>query len=96
MEKSFQQQELARCGMEQPWPLGQKINLPGHFHEPVILEAVREIVGGVECQVRLPDGTLEEAILSPAEAALLVREAKEEQKPALSAVCHEVSILTRP
>lgn len=68
--------------MEKHWPLGQKINLPGHFHELVVLEAVREIAGGVECQVRLPDGTLEEAILSPAEAALLVREVKEEQKHA--------------
>lgn len=63
------------------FPIGQKINLPGHFNEPVVLEAVREIVGGFEFQVRLPEGTLDEAILSPDEAARLASETIETAKP---------------
>ena len=54
--------------MNNQFPIGQKINLPGHFNEPVILEAVRDIFGGYELQVRLMDGSLDEAILSPEEA----------------------------
>ena len=65
--------------MSNEFPLGQKINLPGHFNEPLILEAVREIIGGYELQVRLPDGSLDEAILSPEEAAAIT--GKLEGKP---------------
>ena len=64
------------------FPIGQKINLPGHFNGPVVLEAVREIVGGFEFQVRLPDGTLDEAILSPIEAAQMAEQAGETPQPA--------------
>jgi hypothetical protein len=39
--------------MTNQFPIGQKISLPGHFNEPVVLEAVREIFGGYELQVRL-------------------------------------------
>jgi superfamily II DNA or RNA helicase len=53
--------------------IGHRISLPGHFDVPVILEAVRALgtagSAGYECRVRLPDGTLEEAVISPAEAA---------------------------
>jgi len=55
--------------------IGRQISLPGHFDVPVILEDVRALggdgSGGYECRVRLPDGTLEEAVISPAEAATL-------------------------
>jgi superfamily II DNA or RNA helicase len=51
------------------FPIGQKISLPGHFDEPVTLEGVREITGGFELRVRLAGGSLDEAILSPDEAA---------------------------
>ena len=47
---------------ENEFPIGQRVTLPGHFPEPVILEAVRPIGGGYECRVRLPDGTPDEAI----------------------------------
>jgi len=54
---------------------GRPISLPGHFDVPVILEDVRALgaddSAGYECRVRLPDGTLEEAVISPAEAAVL-------------------------
>jgi len=59
---------------EQEFPIGQQIRLPGHFGEPVILEAVRPIGSGYECRVRLPDGTPDEAILSADEAASLLRQ----------------------
>ncbi|MCK4340138.1 MAG: DUF3883 domain-containing protein [Phycisphaerae bacterium] len=45
-------------------PIGQRILLPGHFPEPVVLESVRSLGAGFECRVRLPDGTPDEAILS--------------------------------
>jgi len=55
--------------------IGRPISLPGHFDVPVILEDVRALgadgSAGYECRVRLPDGTLEEAVISPAEAAVL-------------------------
>jgi SNF2 family DNA or RNA helicase len=53
--------------------IGHRISLPGHFDVPVILEDARALgkdsSAGYECRVRLPDGTLEEAVISPAEAA---------------------------
>jgi hypothetical protein len=51
--------------------LGQRITLPGHFLEPVTLEAIRFIGSGYECRDRLGDGTPDEAILSLEEAAAL-------------------------
>jgi superfamily II DNA or RNA helicase len=55
--------------------IGRQIFLPGHFDVPVLLEDVRALgrdgFAGYECRVRLPDGTLEEAVISPAEAATL-------------------------
>ena len=53
------------------FPIGQMINLPGHFDEPVVLEEVRPLGAGYECRVRLPNGTLEEAVISEGEAARL-------------------------
>src|SRR5579862_8821166 len=56
-------------------PIGQKISLPGHFDGTVLLEDARPLgangVGGYECRVRLADGSLEETVISAAEAALL-------------------------
>src|SRR5208283_5740507 len=53
------------------FPVGQRVNLPGHFLEPVTLEGIRFIGSGYECRVRLADGTPDEAILSLEEAAAL-------------------------
>lgn len=56
--------------------LGRQISLPGHFATQVILEAVRPLgtdaAGGFECRVRLPDGSLEEAIVSYDECVALI------------------------
>jgi SNF2 family DNA or RNA helicase len=70
--------------MNNRFPIGQKINLSGHFNEPVILEAVREIFGGYELQVRLLDGSLDEAILSPEEAATISDEVETTTKAELA------------
>jgi hypothetical protein len=55
--------------------------LPGHFPEPVVLEAVRPIGAGYECRVRLPDGSPDEAILSAEEADLLFGQATTLRRP---------------
>jgi SNF2 family DNA or RNA helicase len=69
--------------------IGHRVFLPGHFDVPVILEDIRALgadgSAGYECRVRRPDGTLEEAVISPAEAATLFgtdREAPTAIKPA--------------
>ena len=54
-------------------PIGQRISLPGHFDVPVTLEDARSLGGGgYECRVRLPDGSLQEAVISSEEAAALI------------------------
>src|SRR5262249_22240238 len=53
---------------EQPFPIGRRIDLPGHFAEPVVLESVRPLAEGFECRGWLSDGTPDEAILSRNEA----------------------------
>lgn len=56
-------------------PIGHKVALPGHFDVAVTLEAARPLgvngSAGYECRVRLPDGTLEEAVISVEEASTL-------------------------
>lgn len=58
-----------------PFPIGQRVSLPGHFPDPVVLEAVRPIGTGFECRVRLLDGSPDEAILSREEAEVLFGQA---------------------
>jgi hypothetical protein len=57
-------------------PIGQRISLPGHFDVPVVLEDARPLgdrgSGGYECRVCLPDGSLDEAVISAAEAQALL------------------------
>ena len=47
-------------------PIGQQVSLRGHFDVPVVLEAARPLSKGFECRVRLPDGTLDEAVKAAA------------------------------
>ncbi len=53
--------------------VGRLVSLPGHFDVPVLLEDVRPLGAdgstGYECRVRLPDGGLDEAVISSEEAA---------------------------
>ena len=52
-------------------PIGHRITLPGHFDVAVTLEDVRLVGDGYECRGRLPDGTLDEAVISADEARAL-------------------------
>lgn len=52
-------------------PVGQAVTLPGHFDTPVVLEETRRLGDGFECRVRLPDGGLDEVVISADEAAAL-------------------------
>jgi len=61
--------------LPEKFPIGQRVNLPGHFLDPVTLEGIRFIGSGYECRVRLADGTPDEAILSLEEGAALVGQA---------------------
>ncbi len=56
---------------ERQFPVGQRIDLPGHFAESVVLEAVRTLGDGCECRIRLGDGSLEEIVLSAEETSRL-------------------------
>jgi hypothetical protein len=56
---------------QQQFPIGQRISLPGHFADPVVLDSVRPLGDGSECRVRLRDGSLEEVVLSRDETSLL-------------------------
>ena len=57
---------------ESQFSIGPRASLPGHFSEPVVLEAVRRIGSGFECRVRLPNGAPDETSLSLDEAAALL------------------------
>ena len=56
--------------------IGNRVSLTGHFDVPVVLEDVRPLgangSAGYECRVRLPNGALEEAVITPDEAAPLL------------------------
>src|SRR5512136_2661171 len=58
--------------MEKNFPIGKKINIPGHFNEPVTLEGIRQIGSCYEFRVRLPDGSPDETILSIEEASTML------------------------
>src|SRR5579862_6103029 len=54
-------------------PLGRSVPLPGHFDTAVVLEEARRLGAGYECRVRLPDGSLDEIVISADEAAALAK-----------------------
>jgi SNF2 family DNA or RNA helicase len=66
------------------FPIGQKFSLPGHFDVPVILQDVRAMENGIECLVRLPDGSLEETVISFEEAKNFIKPT--EQQPATTTI----------
>jgi superfamily II DNA or RNA helicase len=70
--------------MSKELPIGEQILLPGHFDGPVTLEAARPLTNGFECRVRLPDGTLEEAVLSEEEATALGKISPDGTTPAVA------------
>ncbi|MBF0182602.1 MAG: DEAD/DEAH box helicase family protein [Magnetococcales bacterium] len=56
--------------------IGRTLFFPGHFETSVVLEEARPLgrdgVAGFECRVRLPDGGLEEIVISPEEAEAIL------------------------
>ena len=70
---------------ELEFPLGQRIALPGHFAEPVLLEGVRRLGASYECRVRLPNGAPDETILSADEAYALFAHPSEAPSKAATA-----------
>ena len=70
--------------MSKELPIGEQVLLPGHFDGPVTLEAARPLTNGLECRVRLPDGTLEEAVLSEEEATALGKISADGTTPAVA------------
>ena len=64
--------------------IGQRIFLPGHFDVPVVLEDARPLgsddSAGYECRVRLPDGSLEEAVISSEEVVAILGRGPDEAK----------------
>jgi len=51
--------------------IGQRVQMPGHFAQPVVLEEVRRIGDSYECRVRLADGSLDETTITEEEARRL-------------------------
>ncbi len=80
--------------------IGWQISLPGHFDVPVQLEAVRVLgadgSAGYEIRVQLPDGTLEEAVISPAEAARLLDRDQEAPIATRPAEAERLRLLIEP
>ncbi|MXY51427.1 MAG: DUF3883 domain-containing protein [Gammaproteobacteria bacterium] len=64
--------------------IGSRVFLAGHFDAPVVLEDARPLgangSAGYECRVRLPDGALEETVISPDEAATILNAAGAAEK----------------
>ncbi|MGB9617207.1 MAG: DEAD/DEAH box helicase, partial [Desulfomonilaceae bacterium] len=64
--------------------IGRRIFLPGHFDVPVVLEDARPLgsdeSAGYECRVRLPDGSLEEAVISAQEVVAILERGADEAK----------------
>ena len=64
--------------------IGHRISLPGHFDVPVILEDARPLgsdgSAGYECRVRLPDGSLEETVISAEEVVAVLGKEPDESK----------------
>jgi hypothetical protein len=55
--------------VEEPrFKIGQRVNMPGHFAQPVVLEEMRRIGNSYECRVRLVDGSLDETTITEQEA----------------------------
>jgi len=61
--------------------VGRRVHLPGHFAEPVQVEAVRPLGAGYELRVRRTSDQLEETILSTEECQALVAVGPETTTP---------------
>jgi len=74
-------------------PIGKRISIPGHFDVPVILEDARPLDKGFECRFRLPDGSLEEAVITAEEAAALASAAAPVEAKATTVNAEQLRLL---
>ena len=74
-------------------PIGKPVSLPGHFDVPVTLEAARPLGKGFECRVRLPDGSLDEAVITAEEAAALAGAAAPVESQATAVNAEQLRLL---
>jgi SNF2 family DNA or RNA helicase len=61
--------------------INQKVFLKGHFEHPVIIEDVRSLGNNFELRVRLPNGHLEEAVLTQEEIDNLLGQVNQGKEP---------------
>ena len=61
--------------------INQKVLLKGHFEHPVIIEDVRSLGNSFELRVRLPNGHLEEAVLTQEEIDNLLGQVNQGKEP---------------
>lgn len=73
--------------------IGREVPLRGHFAAPVRVEAARQLGTGWELRVRLPDGQLEEAVLSDDELQELLGQVGEAQAAQAPADAEQVRLL---
>ena len=74
-------------------PIGQQITMPGQFSVPVVLMDARPLGTGYECRVRLPDGSLDEAVLSREEAESLAGATRSAETRSSSADAEQLRLL---
>jgi hypothetical protein len=74
-------------------PVGKQVSLPGHFDVSVTLEAARPLGKGFEIRVRLPDGSLDEAVITAEEAAALAGAAAPVESKATTVDAEQLRLL---
>ena len=74
-------------------PIGKRISIPGHFDVPVTLEDARPLDKGFECRFRLPDGSLEEAVITAEEADALASAAAPVEAKATTVNAEQLRLL---
>ena len=84
---------LGMPGLDALRLVGKCVCLPGHFPEPVQLEGVRSVGRNFEIRVRLPDGSLDEAVITAEEAATLARAAAPVESKATTVNAEQLRLL---
>lgn len=68
-EEVFRSANAQTKDQQMDFKIGQRVEVPGHFAQPVVIEEVRPLsTAGYECRVRLADGSLDETVITEEEA----------------------------
>jgi len=73
--------------------VGQRVHLPGHFDESVMIEGLRQLGANYELRVRRASGQLEEAVLSADEVAAIQDAAKAPAHPGATVDSEQLRLL---